>query len=250
MPPSNGIANHVKDVAVQPDGSGGMFDRIAQRYDLLNRLMSLGQDRYWRWRQIKRLALTGPARLLDVATGTADVAIRIARRYPAAMVTGVDPSEGMLAVGQRKIGRARLNDRIRLVPGDAQCLPFADASFDGTCMSFGIRNVPDRAQALREMVRVTRPGGKVLILELSEPTQGLFSPLARLYVHKVVPALGALLAGAEEYSYLQRSIAAFPPAEVFAQTMTECGLRVIAIESLSFGAAHLFVAARPLPCDS
>ena len=227
------------------DGSGAMFDRIARRYDLLNRLLSLGLDRRWRRLQVEALApLAVSARVLDLATGTADVAIAVARRYPGVTVTGVDPSVAMLALGRRKVSGTGLDDRISLVTGDAQALPFADDSFDATCMSFGIRNVPDRALALREMARVTRPMGKVLILELGEPGPGLVTSLARLYLHTVVPALGALVAGAHEYRYLQRSIAAFPPAATFAESMEAAGLTVVGITSLSFGAAHLFVAQR------
>jgi demethylmenaquinone methyltransferase/2-methoxy-6-polyprenyl-1,4-benzoquinol methylase len=239
------IAHLAPAGSAQPDGSGAMFDRIARRYDLLNRLLSLGLDRRWRRLQVEALApLAGSARVLDLATGTADVAIAVARRYPGVTVTGVDPSAGMLAIARRKVLGAGLDDRISLVTGDAQALPFANDSFDATCMSFGIRNVPDRALALRQMARVTRPMGKVLILELSEPGPGVVTSLARLYVHAVVPTLGALVAGAHEYRYLQRSIAAFPPAAAFAESMEAAGLTMVGITSLSFGAAHLFVAQR------
>ena len=126
--------------------------------------------------------------------------------------------------------------------GDAQDLPFEDDSVDGVTIAFGIRNVPDRPKALREMARVTKASGRVVILELSEPRGGLMGKLARTYVHEVVPRMGALLSGAKEYRYLQRSIEAFPPADVFARTMEEAGLRVLEAPALAFGAAHLYVA--------
>jgi demethylmenaquinone methyltransferase/2-methoxy-6-polyprenyl-1,4-benzoquinol methylase len=224
-------------------GSGEMFDQIAARYDLLNRLISFGLDRSWRRRLVAALRCDGrAARVLDVATGTADVALDIARLLPQAEVVGLDPSRGMLDVGDQKIARRGLEGRVRLVVGDAQAMgDFADDSFDAACISFGIRNVPDRVQGLREMGRVTRPGGKVCVLELSEPQGGGLAPFARFHVHHVVPALGSLLSGSREYRYLQRSIAAFPPPEVFAGLMREAGLVDVQVERMRFGAAHLYV---------
>ncbi len=224
------------------DGSGAFFDRIAPRYDLLNRIISLGVDQRWRRRAVRALSLPGEGRALDLATGTADLAIRIARAHPEASVVGVDPSSGMLDIGRGKIAAAALADRVTLAQGDAQALPFEDGSFDGTTIAFGIRNVPDRGAALREMARVTRPGGRVVVLELSEPRGGLLGPLARFHIHAVVPRLGALLSGAREYHYLQRSIAAFPSPADFAALCEESGLEVREVIPLTFGVACLHVA--------
>lgn len=225
-------------------GSGAMFDAIAHRYDLLNRIISFGVDRRWRARTVEALAITGPARVLDLATGTGDLAIAIARRHPEANVVGVDPSARMLAVGRDKIERAGLSARITLEEGDAQALRFDDASFDATTIAFGIRNVPDRARGLAEMARVTRPGGRIAILELSEPRRGIFAPFARFHVHTVVPTVGAWLSGAREYSYLARSIEAFPPAEEFARMMEAAGLAMVRVAPMTFGACTLYVAER------
>jgi demethylmenaquinone methyltransferase/2-methoxy-6-polyprenyl-1,4-benzoquinol methylase len=225
-------------------GSGAMFDAIAPRYDLLNRLLSLGIDQGWRRRTVEALQLHAGHRVLDLATGTADLAIQIARRGDDIAVVGLDPSTGMLAIGRDKVAAAGLGDRVTLVEGDAEQLPFADASFDGVTIAFGIRNVPDRPRALREMARVVRPGGRVAILELSEPRGGILGPLARFHVHQVVPRLGALLSGAREYRYLQQSIAAFPPPDEFAATMASSGLAVVEVAPLTFGVAALFVAER------
>ncbi|HEY8429786.1 MAG TPA: bifunctional demethylmenaquinone methyltransferase/2-methoxy-6-polyprenyl-1,4-benzoquinol methylase UbiE [Sandaracinaceae bacterium] len=227
-----------------PPGSGAMFDAIADRYDLLNRVISFGVDRRWRARTVAALALSGPARVLDVATGTADLAIAIAKAYPSARVVGLDPSPRMLAIGAAKIERAGLGERIELVEGDAQALPFDDASFDACSIAFGIRNVPDRDRGLREMARVTKPGGRVVVLELSEPRRGALAPLARFHVHTVVPSIGALLSGAREYRYLSRSIEAFPPAEEVAARMSAAGLDVRAVEPMTFGTCTLYVAER------
>lgn len=222
-------------------GSGAMFDRIAARYDLLNRLMSGGLDHRWRTRLVRALDLPPGAHVLDLACGTGDVALRVAALHPDARVTGVDPSGGMLAVGARKVARRGLEGRVALTDGDAQALVFPDRTFDGVTIAFGIRNVPDRLRALREMARVTRPGGRVAILELGEPRGSLLASLARLHVHHVVPTMGALLSGAWEYRYLQRSIAAFPAPEEFAALMEQAALRDVRVERLTFGAVHLYV---------
>ena len=223
-------------------GSGAMFDAIAARYDLLNRIISLGVDQRWRRETVRALRLGAGARVLDLATGTADLAILTARTHPDATVTGLDPSRNMLAVGREKLSARGLDGRVTLVEGDAERLPFEAASFDGVTMAFGIRNVPDRPAALREMARVTRPGGRVCILELAEPRRGPTAALARFHIHTVVPWLGALLSGAKEYGYLQRSIAAFPPAEEFAATMRASGLEVLEARPMTFGVVTLYVA--------
>ena len=224
-------------------GSGAMFDAIAERYDLVNRVISFGVDQSWRRKTVAALELWQGARVLDLATGTADLAIQIALETPGASVVGLDPSQRMLALGRRKVHDALLTDRIELIEGDAQALPCPNASFDGVCMAFGIRNVPDRQQALLEMSRVTRKGGRIAILELSEPVPGgLLGPVARFHVHTLVPWVGALLSGAQEYRYLQQSIAAFPPAAEFAALMAESGLKVLDVRSLTFGVCHLYVA--------
>ena len=221
-------------------GSGQMFDRIARRYDFLNRVLSFGIDKGWR-RQATR-ALGAARRVLDLATGTGDLAIEIARQLPEAQIVGSDPSERMLEVGRAKLDGLGFSDRVDMRVGDAQHLPFADREFDGVTIAFGIRNVPDRSAALVEMARVTRDGGRIVVLELTEPRGGLMAPLARFHVHFLVPRLGALLSGAPEYRYLEKSIAKFPSAAEFADLMRCAGLRMIEVRPLTFGVAHLFIA--------
>ena len=222
------------------DGSGDMFDGIARRYDLLNSLMSLGLHRRWRRRLVASVEAYRGGRILDLATGTADVAIALARAYPRLRVVGLDPSAGMLEVGRKKVERARLLDRVDLRLGDGQALPFADNSFDAVCIAFGIRNIEDRDLALGQMARVVRPGGRVAILELTQPQGGAMAPAARFHVRQVVPRLGAWLSGDREYRYLQRSIAAFPPPERFARMMEQAGLENLQRKRLCWGATHLF----------
>ncbi|MES1178915.1 MAG: bifunctional demethylmenaquinone methyltransferase/2-methoxy-6-polyprenyl-1,4-benzoquinol methylase UbiE [Myxococcales bacterium] len=228
--------------ALTREGSGAMFDGIAARYDLVNRVISLGIDQSWRRKTVRALELGPRHRVLDLATGTADLAIQVARTEPSVNVVGLDPSAKMLDVGRGKVTRGELGSRVELVQGDAQALPFEDDSFHSVCIAFGIRNVPDRAQALREMARVTRPGGRIAILELSEPRGGLLGVMARFHIHTVVPYVGALLSGVKEYQYLQRSIAAFPPAEEFAALMRSSDLNVLGVHPLTYGVCHLYVA--------
>jgi demethylmenaquinone methyltransferase / 2-methoxy-6-polyprenyl-1,4-benzoquinol methylase len=223
-------------------GSGAMFDAIAPRYDLLNRVLSLGIDRRWRQRTVAALELTPGARVLDHATGTGDLAIQIAQSQPTVEVLGLDPSSEMLRIGRGKVARAGLEERIELREGDAQSLDgVQSASFDAATMAFGIRNVKNRALALRELARVTKPGGRIAILELSEPRGGLLGPLARWHVHAVVPWIGGLLSGSREYRYLQQSIANFPPPADFADLMRASGIQVELVEALTFGVCHLYL---------
>lgn len=230
------------DAALPALGSGAMFDRIARRYDRVNRVLSLGLDKSWRRRTVKRLQLGAQPRVLDVATGTGDLAIDIARMTPGATVVGLDPSTGMLEIAKDKLAKRGLSDRVSLVVGDAQALPYDNCEMDAATIAFGIRNVPDRLKALRELARVVRPGGRVAVLELGEPRSGLLGHAARFHTRHVVPRLGALLSGSREYAYLQKSIAAFPPAAEFAALMQQAGLHVIEVTPLTFGACTLYVA--------
>jgi demethylmenaquinone methyltransferase/2-methoxy-6-polyprenyl-1,4-benzoquinol methylase len=148
----------------------------------------------------------------------------------------------MLAVAEAKLVRRGLADRVTLVRGDAQQLPYANCEMDAATIAFGIRNVPDRPAALREMARVVRPGGRIAVLELGEPERGVLASAARFHCRHVVPVLGALLSGAREYRYLQRSIAAFPPSAEFARVMEQAGLHVIEVVPLTFGVCTLYVA--------
>ena len=221
------------------DGSGAMFDRIARRYDLLNRINSLGLDRSWRRRTIERIDLGASDRLLDLATGTADLIVEAHEAVPGICAVGLDPSAQMLVRAREKLARIG-NAGTELVQGDARALPFAEGSFDAVTMAFGIRNVPDRKVALAEIHRVLTPGGRVAILELSEPRVGLMSSAARLYIRTVVPWMGRLFSGADAYRYLRLSIEAFPTPEEFMEELRASGFVEVSYTSFTFGACVLF----------
>jgi len=221
-------------------GSGAMFDNIAARYDLLNRILSFGLDHSWRRRALRRLsgAMPDRARILDLATGTGDAALYLRKRCPDAEVIGVDPSANMLEIARQKA----LGKNIEFALGDAEHLDFPPGGFDGACICFGIRNVPDRAKGLAEVRRVMRPGGRLSILELSEPGAEWYKAPARFYIHHVMPRVGALLSGSREYRYLQESIQAFPPPAEFQRLLEESGFESAVTKPLLFGIAHVFEA--------
>ena len=210
--------------------------------------MSLGMDMGWRHRLVDALQIGPDDRVLDLGTGTADVALLEAARGAAA-VLGVDPSANMLAVGREKVAAGGLGGVVTLEEGDAQALArLANASFDKVSISFAIRNVPDRAAALREMRRVVkaRPESRVVVMEFCEPEEGPLAPLARAFIRHAVPRIGALLSGKrEEYLHLQRSIAAFPPPAEFAELMRASGLDVLDVALLNFGSVALYTS-RPV----
>jgi demethylmenaquinone methyltransferase / 2-methoxy-6-polyprenyl-1,4-benzoquinol methylase len=217
-----------------------MFSAIARRYDLLNHVLSGNVDRRWR-RALVTTTETRPGEdVLDVATGTADVAIEFARRARAGSITGVDLSPGMLGVGRDKLERAGLSGRIRLVEGDALSLPFADESFDVVTIAFGLRNLPDYGRGVAEMTRVLRPGGRLVVLEFLPP-RGAALLAYRAYLATFLPLAGRLISGSgEAYGYLAASIREFlDPTEVETLLAT-AGLARVESRRLTAGIAGLY----------
>ena len=222
-----------------------MFDAIAGRYDLLNHLLSAGIDRRWRRRAIQSLQLTGRERVLDLCTGTADLAIAAARAHPgAARVVGVDFAGAMLGVGKKKLERDRpLRDRVALVRGDATRIPLADRSVDAVTIAFGIRNVDEVAAACREMRRVLRSGGRLAILEFAVPTVPGLSRLYLGYLHHVLPRIGrAVSRHNAAYGYLPASIGAFSSPDEFVKILRDAGFSSISANGLTFGSVILYTA--------
>ncbi len=230
-----------------PSRIAGMFDAIAGRYDLLNTVLSLGLDRYWRRRAIASLNLTGTERVLDVCSGTADVAIGTARALPGShRVVGVDFAGAMLAVGRDKIRAAGLSGRVQLVRGDAMRLPVADASVDAVTIAFGIRNVQVTDAACRELLRTLKPGGRLAILEFGLPQAPGLRQLYAWYFLRVLPRVGSLVSrhgGA--YSYLPASVGAFPWGQDFADVLTRAGFVGASSRPLTLGVVYLYTASRP-----
>ena len=218
-----------------------MFDSISPKYDLLNRLCSLGTDQGWRRKVIRGLGKEPVERLLDVATGTADLAIMGAKK--AKHVTGADISDGMLSVGRVKVEKAGLADRITLVQADAAALPFPDASFDAITVAFGVRNFEDLPRGIAGMARVLRPGGRLFVLEFSRPQRTPFKQLFRFYFHQVMPIIGRLVSkDSAAYSYLPESVDAFPQGAAFEDILRQQGLREVRSTLLTFGVATLYTA--------
>jgi demethylmenaquinone methyltransferase/2-methoxy-6-polyprenyl-1,4-benzoquinol methylase len=236
-------------------GSGSMFDQIATRYDTINRVLALRMDVGWRQRMTQQLKERLPEnpRLLDVATGTADVALQLAKDIPTSTILGVDPSNNMLSVGRGKIRKQSLQERIELKWADARDLSKYDANtFDGATMAFGIRNVPERDVALCEIHRLLRPSAVIGILEFSEPddSHGLLGILARMFIRHIVPIVGGILSGApREYLHLQNSIKDFPIPSEFNKLMQNlsCGedgkgrFNMDDVVHMNFGSVQLYM---------
>jgi demethylmenaquinone methyltransferase/2-methoxy-6-polyprenyl-1,4-benzoquinol methylase len=217
-----------------------MFDRIAPRYDLLNRVLSAGIDVRWRRAAADLVALPRGGRVLDLCTGTADLLIETLGRDPSAHGVGVDLSSGMLGRGARKLADRGLAARAALAAGDAERLPLAGGAFDGALVAFGIRNVGDRVQALREVRRVLKPGGRLVVLEFSMPA-GLMGRAYRLYFGRILPLVGRVVSGdASAYTYLPASVAVFPEPAEFGALMTAAGFRDVTWRPLTAGIAHLY----------
>ncbi len=201
-----------------------MFDAIAPRYDLLNHLLSMGADRSWRHKVARCVRKASPSTILDLATGTGDLAIMLASECPQSAVTGIDLSEQMLAIGSQKVSQAGLDQRVTLIPGDAENLPAKDDSFDAVTVAFGLRNFENMVQGISEIYRVLRPNGIVCILEFGMPRNKIFGTLYRFYFHKVVPVIGRMLSHDKSaYTYLPQSVDEFPYGETFRSMLLQAG---------------------------
>ncbi len=223
-------------------GEWRLFDRIAHRYDLLNRLLSARQDVLWRNRVLRRLPAGDDLRVLDLATGTGDMLLTLEKvRDRVAVGVGVDMSSQMLKRGRRKLDRRGLGAGFSMVRADAGQTPFAPDSFDAVTMAFGIRNMPDAAACLAEIHRLLKPGGRALVLELTTPTHRRLLQAYLCYFRHILPRIGGLISGDREaYRYLNRSVEAFPQDEAFCQLMKDAGFQGVAHYPLSCGAATLY----------
>lgn len=217
-----------------------MFDNIAKRYDFLNQLLSLGIHKGWRKKSVNLLKPLQPKQLLDVATGTGDFAIEGLRLNPE-HVTGVDISEGMMKIGRQKLAEKGLSEKITLEHGDSENLPFADNSFDGITVGFGVRNFEHLEQGLQNMLRVLRPGGMLVVLEFSRPRKFPVKQVYNFYFKYVCPFVGRVFSkDARAYTYLNESVNAFPDGEKFLEIMKRNGYKDVTWKPLTFGIASIY----------
>lgn len=220
-----------------------MFDSIAGDYDRLNHLMSLGIDRCWRRRAIRQVVEKDhPQTILDAACGTGDFAIAIAKAAnPLTLVTGVDLSENMLAVMRQKVAGNNLEGQIITKQGNCESLPWPDSSFDCVTIAFGIRNFEHRELALKEFLRVLRPGGRLVILELSLPSNSIIRRLYNLYFTRILPGIGGRISGDKAaYNYLPASVLKFPGRRQWTSTMQDCGYNNVSHKAFTLGICRMY----------
>lgn len=217
-----------------------MFDNIAHRYDFLNRSLSMGVDIIWRKKAIAQLKPIAPKSILDVATGTGDFALEAMSLNPD-KVTGVDISVGMLELGKEKIAKKNLSDKIEMVVGDSENLPFEDNTYDAATVAFGVRNFENLQKGLADINRVLRPGGKLVVLELSTPKAFPIKQLFGFYFNNILPLFGKMLSKDDSaYTYLPESVNAFPDGEDFKKVMSEAGFKDNTSKALTFGICSLY----------
>ncbi|MDQ6812120.1 MAG: bifunctional demethylmenaquinone methyltransferase/2-methoxy-6-polyprenyl-1,4-benzoquinol methylase UbiE [Bacteroidota bacterium] len=218
-----------------------MFDNIAFRYDFLNRFLSVGIDVDWRKKAIKQLQSVQPQTVLDVATGTADVAILTHKLLHPNKITGIDISEGMLDIGRQKIKKLGLTSEIELLKGDSETIAFADNTFDAITVAFGVRNYQNLEKGLSEMLRVLKPGGKLVVLEFSRPKQFLFKGVYNFYMNTIAPRFGKLIAkNKDAYQYLNDSVQRFPEGQQFIAILKHVGYTPTYSKPLTLGICTIY----------
>ncbi len=219
-----------------------MFGSIAPRYDFLNRLLSFGIDRSWRKKAVRLLKYNAGGRILDVATGTGDVALEIARTTPASVrITGADFCREMVELGEIKVAQSPYAGRIDMQVAPCEDLPFPDNTFDSITIAFGIRNVVDRQLGLAEMWRVLKPRGRLIILEFSTPRSLLFRQIYYFYFRQLLPMIGGLFSTYNSYKYLPDSVLEFPSQQEFSQMIVNAGFNPPSVQELTFGIASIYV---------
>ncbi len=222
-----------------------MFNKIAFRYDFLNRFLTAGVDVWWRKKTILQLQSLHPQVVLDVATGTGDVALLTYRLLKPRKIVGIDISDGMLQLGKAKIEKAGLQSKIELVNADSETIPFPDNTFDAITVAFGVRNFEHLEQGLSEMRRVLKPGGKLAVLEFSQPRNRLFRALCHFYNNVIVPGAGRLFAkNKDAYDYLNESAKVFPERQQFTAILTKVGYQQVAYRPLSLGICCRYIASK------
>lgn len=219
-----------------------MFDNIAPAYDFMNRAMSFGIDKLWRKKAVSIIKRHGGKNMLDVATGTGDLAINMGKSMPDARITGIDLSEKMIGCGLAKIRSAKLDDRIQLMQADCLDLPFDDDSFDVITVAYGVRNFEKLQQGYNEMARVMKPGGMLVVIELSTPTSRWVLPFYKLYTRHIIPMVGRIVSkDVRAYTYLPESIAAVPQGHAMLSLMEKAGFKQTRHLPLTFGTCTIYI---------
>ncbi len=223
-----------------------VFTTVTGKYDFLNHFLSLRRDVAWRDFAVRKMRFARTNRFLDVATGTGDVAVGAASRYPHIQVTGLDFVREMLGPGQVKIEERHLSGRILLLQGDALNLPFPDNRFDVSAIAFGLRNIPDKSRALREMIRVVVPGGQVMVMDMTFPRSRVLKEVYGIYLTRILPRLARLFSrNPAAYEYLGDSIMSFLTPEALARLMEEAGLIRVEKHALTLGVTYLHIGYKP-----
>lgn len=235
------VVPYKEDATGKKEQVARMFDTISGKYDFLNHFLSLGIDIRWRKKAIRELADLQPRLILDVATGTGDFAIEALKLNPDKVI-GVDISEGMLDQGRQKMRKRGYSERIDMVTGDSENLPFEENKFDAITVGFGVRNFENLEKGLLEMKRVLRPGGKIVVLEFSKPRVFPFKQLYQFYFRYILPTLGRWISrDAAAYTYLPESVQAFPDGRDFTNILEKLGFKQIACKPLTFGISSLYI---------
>ena len=218
-----------------------MFDKIAYRYDFLNHFLSAGIDVGWRKKAIKQLRSLSPKYILDVATGTGDMAILASKLLTAEKIIGIDISDGMLEIGKKKIEKLGLQQRIELLKGDSETITFSRNSFDAVTVAFGVRNFQDLELGLSEIKRVLKPGGKLVVLECTKPKLPVIKNFYNLYLNLVAPWIGRVISkNKNAYQYLNESVQKFPEGKDFVQILNKLGYKNASCKTLSLGISSIY----------
>lgn len=239
----NSVVPDVSSKLSKKEQVADMFNNIAGKYDFLNHLLSLGIDKGWRTKAIKSIEVIAPKKILDVATGTGDLAIAAATKMGEAHIVGIDIAAQMLEVGKVKIADKTLSERIEMIVGDSEALPYADGHFDAVLCAYGVRNFQDLPKGLSEMSRVMRQGGRLAILEFSKPKKFPIKQLFSFYFRFIMPLFGKIVSKHNTaYSYLPESVMAFPEGADFCTILEQCGFKNVQSRPLTFGITSLYTA--------